>query len=190
MNEVALGPWQWRALRRWKFLLAAMMTCLPVRSLTAQASPWTVRADRSEMTDQPLLLITQPSGRPISGVAGGSIRPLLFVRCREGVLSAGVAVAGLVPDRDSDSEVQVRVRWDDYPVVDVYWEVSDNLNVIWVPNELLWSFVYEGMVPANRLRLGIATYRQGEVILEYSMAGFTQLVPRLQESCKGAMNLD
>jgi type VI secretion system protein VasI len=154
----------------------------PVPALAKSASKWRVRIDKSEMTDETLVLVMTTSEEIVPSNTGSSEHGTLILRCSENVTSAFIHFGGaFMSDIQGYGSVDVRV--DDQKMRIENMDASDN-------NEALGLFSGGSAIPFIKnlfdgeiLRIRATPYNDNYVLLTFPIEGLAEEITPLREAC-------
>lgn len=145
-------------------------------------SKWTVRVDKSEMTDDTRVVLATTSEELMPSNFGSSEHAMLFLRCSENVTAAYIHFGGAFMS-DIQGYGSVDVRIDDQKMRTVNMDVSDS-------NEALGLFSGGGAIPfiktlldGEELRIRATPYNENYVLLTFPIAGLAEEIKPLRKTC-------
>jgi len=153
------------------FLAALAATALP-----AEAEPWRLRTEVSEIDDSTNVFISTGAEEPSAGRYGDAVQPVLTVRCMENETDVIIDWAMYI----TIDEVDVLTRLNKTPATTRSWLMSTNREATFAPNPI--KFINE-MTKHYRLLAKVTPYGENAVTTSFTIAGLETYLPALRKAC-------
>jgi TonB family protein len=142
-------------------------------------SAWRMDETKSEMTDEPSVLLLLDATGSIPGQVTGTVTPTITLRCRERKLDAYVAFY-MVLDGGVFDASPVRLRWNEDPPEKATWIRSTDYQSVFAPNAA--AFIAR-LAHASRLRVEVRPFGKNAAVASFDVRGLDSLAPRLSKAC-------
>jgi len=158
-------------------LIAACAFLLVAGSASAA---WRADVDRSPIDNKDTLLVYVPAKKDPLREKLRRDTPVLFIRCSQGDLQIYLS-AGTVLERDPQTHIAGRIRYDDADAESLLGELSTNYQAIFM------AYAQEHLdhlLKARRVLVEFTPFRDGKQIAEFDVAGLDRHLPLLRQHCR------
>jgi TonB family protein len=159
-------------------VLALHLAASPLAAQVAgqAATTWKITTSRSEMTDQPSVLLELQAVSPPPNVLD---LPALIVRCHENTLNVYVAT-GSVLHSFLEDRTSVRVRWGDDAPQEAVWERSSDYTAAFAPQPRAFL---QRLVGTPDFRIEVQPEGETPRVIKFDARGLERHMPTVNAAC-------
>ena len=155
----------------------------PARRPAPRAAPrpadhWIVDTSRSEMTDEPSVILYLRATNEVQGVLL-DVQPVLFIRCHE--RNADLFInSGSVLDGDAEGNTAVRIRWGTDAPVEDQWSRSTDYEAAFAPDPP--AFIRQ-LIAAPEMRFEFHPFDAAPRVAIFDARGLANHLPLITAAC-------